>query len=113
MTDNFDFFKYAGIHRSVWLYTVPTDYIDDVTVSTNLAVDGTSGIVDYSVVLGEGAEPSLVVSVELRDREDQIVGSASGSSSGRLSIPNAKLWWPYTMVENDGDAGYLHTLVVS
>ena len=29
---NFDFFNYAGIHRPVWLYTTPKDYIEDVTV---------------------------------------------------------------------------------
>ena len=97
MTDGFDFFKYAGIHRSVWLYSVPTDYINDITASTNVAADGTTGIVDYDVVLSDGAQPFLVVSVELRDKEDMVVASASGSATGQLLVPNAKLWWPFTM----------------
>ena len=41
---NFDFFNYAGIHRPVWLYTTPKEYIEDVTVVP--AVDGT---VQYAV----------------------------------------------------------------
>lgn len=32
---NFDFFNYAGLHRSVLLYTTPRAYIDDVTVVTD------------------------------------------------------------------------------
>ena len=31
-----DFFNYAGLHRSVWLYTTPTAHIDDVTVVTDI-----------------------------------------------------------------------------
>ena len=32
----FDFFNYAGIHRSVMLYTTPLTYIEDVIVSTDI-----------------------------------------------------------------------------
>lgn len=34
---NFDFFNYAGIHRSVLLYTTPKAYVDDITVATDFA----------------------------------------------------------------------------
>jgi hypothetical protein len=30
----FDFFNYAGIHRSVVLYTTPSIYIDDISINT-------------------------------------------------------------------------------
>lgn len=33
---SFDFYNYAGIHRSVHLYTTPAVYIDDITVSTDI-----------------------------------------------------------------------------
>lgn len=33
---NFDFFNYAGLHRPVLLYTTPTTYIDDITVTTSV-----------------------------------------------------------------------------
>lgn len=36
---SFDFFNYAGLHRSVVLYTTPTTYIDDITVITNVEQD--------------------------------------------------------------------------
>ena len=40
---NFDFFNYAGLHRPVLLYTTPTTYIDDITVSTNVDEDTGEG----------------------------------------------------------------------
>lgn len=36
----FDFFNYAGIHRSVFLYTTPVVYIDDVDLTTDYTADG-------------------------------------------------------------------------
>lgn len=35
----FDFFNYAGIHRPVVLYTTPSVYIDDITVTTDIIAD--------------------------------------------------------------------------
>src|SRR4051794_21196438 len=40
-----DFFNYAGIHRTVWLYTTGRAHLTDVTVVTGL--DGADGSVDY------------------------------------------------------------------
>jgi len=37
----FDFFNYAGIHRSVHLYTTPRTFIEEVEVTTNLSKDAT------------------------------------------------------------------------
>nr|XP_054416475.1 beta-glucuronidase-like isoform X1 [Pongo abelii]XP_054416476.1 beta-glucuronidase-like isoform X1 [Pongo abelii]XP_054416478.1 beta-glucuronidase-like isoform X1 [Pongo abelii]XP_054416479.1 beta-glucuronidase-like isoform X1 [Pongo abelii]XP_054416480.1 beta-glucuronidase-like isoform X1 [Pongo abelii]XP_054416481.1 beta-glucuronidase-like isoform X1 [Pongo abelii]XP_054416482.1 beta-glucuronidase-like isoform X1 [Pongo abelii]XP_054416483.1 beta-glucuronidase-like isoform X1 [Pongo abe len=34
-----DIFKYAGLQRSVLLYTTPTTYIDDITVTTGVEQD--------------------------------------------------------------------------
>lgn len=39
---NFDFFNYAGIHRPVLLYTVPSVHIDDITIRTDVQ-DSTVG----------------------------------------------------------------------
>lgn len=36
---NFDFFNYAGLHRPVLLYTTPTVYINDITVTTGVDQD--------------------------------------------------------------------------
>lgn len=35
-TYTFDFFNYAGIHRTVFLYSTPQVYIDDVIVNTDI-----------------------------------------------------------------------------
>ena len=42
----FDFFNYAGIHRSVRLYTTPRYFIDDITIVTD--IQGTEGNYMYS-----------------------------------------------------------------
>jgi hypothetical protein len=51
------------------------------------------------------------VSVKLLDKTGATVAVSEGAV-GLLNVKNAKLWWPFTMVENDADAGYLYTLVV-
>jgi beta-glucuronidase len=49
-----DFFNYAGLHRSVWLYSTPRAHVDDITVVPGL--DGTTGTVGYRVATtGEGS----------------------------------------------------------
>ena len=47
-----DFFNYAGLHRTVWLYTTPRSYVADVTVVTGL--DSSVGTVRYAVETGGG-----------------------------------------------------------
>jgi len=49
--------------------------------------------------------------VSLEDQEGNVVATQS-TAEGTLSVPNAKLWWPFSMVTKDSDAGYLYTLVV-
>jgi len=108
MQDNFDFFKYAGIHRSVFLYSTPRSYIEDISVSPSVV--GTTGSLSYtinSVIVGTGT-----VAVALVDKQNQVVATGS-AAVGNLQVTNAKLWWPYTMVANASDAGYLYTLRVS
>src|SRR4051812_9241526 len=40
-----DFFNYAGIHRTVWLYTTSASHITDITVVPGLR--GATGTIDY------------------------------------------------------------------
>ena len=54
-----DFFNYAGLHRTVWLYTTPASYVSDVTVVTDL--NGSTGTVRYEVeTAGENGVEVLV-----------------------------------------------------
>lgn len=93
-----DFFNYAGLHRSVWLYSVPAVRVDDITVTTGF--HGTTGRVDYSVALTGGTGD---VAVRVLDESGVEVARADGAS-GTVEIPDVILWRP--------GAGYLYDLVV-
>jgi beta-glucuronidase len=95
-----DFFNYAGLHRNVWLYSTPTAYVDDVTVTTGL--DGSTGTVAYRVA-ALGTEGHQVV-VALRDADGRDVASGTGAE-GRLTVDDVHPWAP-------GD-GYLYDLEVT
>jgi beta-glucuronidase len=94
-----DFFNYAGLHRSVWLYTTPHAHIADLTVVTDIE-DG-SGVVRYTVTAGgsSGGE----VRVRLRDAEGREIATADGAE-GALRVAQPKLWGP--------GRGYLYDLEV-
>nr|XP_042713736.1 beta-glucuronidase isoform X4 [Chrysemys picta bellii] len=98
----FDFFNYAGIHRPVVLYTTPSVYIDDITVTTAWA--GNSGMVRYQVLVRGNTRYSL--SLNLREKEGKVVATGEGPI-GELKVVEPKLWWPYLMHENPGYLYYL------
>ena len=93
-----DFFNYAGLSRSVWLYTTPPSYIDDIAVVTGL--EGGKGTVAYHVETG--GEPGDI-RVALRDVEGKEVARATGSS-GDLTVEAVHPWRP--------GEGYLYELAV-
>jgi beta-glucuronidase len=92
-----DFFNYAGIHRTVWLYSTDPAHITDVTVVTDL--EGATGVVNYTIE-AEGAD-DLQTRVILREADGQEVATDTGRT-GTLHIPNVHKWAP-------GD-GYLYEL---
>lgn len=94
-----DFFNYAGLHRTVWLYATPTTYVRDVTVVTDL--DGTTGVVRWAVE--SSGDAARTTRVTLRDAEGRVVATGEGEQ-GELRVEDAHLWAP-------GD-GYLHELDV-
>ena len=51
---NFDFFNYAGIDRSVHLYGIPQTYISDINILTS--VKDTTGVIEYSCIVSNNAE---------------------------------------------------------
>lgn len=97
---NFDFFNFAGINRSVRIFTTPKSYIDDVTAIPS--VENKNGIIDY-IVDTVGAEEKVTVTVF--DSQGEAVGTSEGKS-GRIIIPDARLWNPYP------DTPYLYKLSV-
>jgi beta-glucuronidase len=94
-----DFFNYAGLHRTVWLYTTPISYIDDITVVTGL--DGSTGWVAYEIQAA--STEGLEVRVALRNGEGVEVARATGGK-GELTIDDVQPWRP--------GAGYLYDLTV-
>lgn len=111
-TYTFDFFNYAGIHRSVMLYTTPIVYINDVYVTTDIS-NGTVGRIHFKVSVSNSSDDDPVtVYVQVKDREGKVVANKSTDIdlSGTIEIDNANLWWPYLM---HNDPGYLYTFEVS
>jgi beta-glucuronidase len=94
-----DFFNYAGLHRSIWLYRTPGTYISDITVLTGL--DGPTGIVTYAVETEGGESPDI--RVVLNDAQDVDLARATGSR-GELEIEGVHPWRP--------GEGYLYELGV-
>jgi beta-glucuronidase len=91
-----DFYNYAGLARSVWLYSAPAVRVDDVTIVTD--VEGSAGLVRYDVATTGDAE----VRVRILDAGGAEVGSADGAT-GVVRIENVTLWKP--------GAAYLYELV--
>ncbi|XP_017122793.1 beta-glucuronidase [Drosophila elegans] len=108
----FDFFNYAGIHRSVHLYTTPLLHISDIEITTKLTTEGL-GRIDYLLWL-DGSQEGLRIQpthllVQLRDRDGEVAAQQINKAvyHGSLLVPNAKPWWPYLM---HPDPGYLYAL---
>jgi beta-glucuronidase len=86
-----DFFNYAGIHRSVWLAATAATHVDDVTVVTGL--DGTTGTVDYTVVLDGPHADDHTVTATRRDATGATVGRATGARDS-ISVDPVHPWRP-------------------
>lgn len=84
-----DFYNYAGLHRSVWLYSVPREYITDITVVTD--VDGDAGLINYKIELSGNSTAQVEISVL---DEDRAVVSNSSGIEGTARIESVKLWQP-------------------
>lgn len=105
----FDFFNYAGIHRSVYLYTTPDSYIEDVIVKTDLVE--THGHIYYEVLHNSNYTDGFKVRVQILDKKGTVVGNdeSGPDCKGLVIIQNVNPWWPYLM---DPNPGYLYTMEV-
>ncbi len=90
-----DFFNYAGLQRSVRLYTTPKEYIKDIEIVSQ--IDGT---INYNIrTEGKGD-----ISVEALDESGKFVAKGSGANSS-IKVDNPILWQPCE--------GYMYTLKVA
>jgi beta-glucuronidase len=101
-----DFFNFAGLHRSVWLYSTPRHRIADLTVQTD--IEGSVGVVHCSTET-EGSASSTEgdggaeLRLRLRDAAGAVVAEAADAQA-ELRVADANLWRP--------GAGYLYDLEV-
>lgn len=85
-----DFYNYAGLARSVWLYSVPKQHVDDVTLVTD--VQGSTGIIKFDIK-ASGSVSGDQVKIQVADEDGKTVSEASGLQ-GEAEVSSAKLWQP-------------------
>ncbi|XP_016958539.1 beta-glucuronidase-like [Drosophila biarmipes] len=109
-----DSFNYAGIHRSVLLYSTPLVFISDVSVSTEYT-SRRVGIIKYRLWMA-GKSPTkwrrnYYFRVQVHDQQGEVVAQQviRHPFKGRLRVHCARAWWPYLM---DPEPGYLYRLKV-
>jgi beta-glucuronidase len=90
---NFDFFPYGGIHRPVYLFCTPLDYIEDIAVTTS--IEGKKGLVKYRITKkgGEAKEAFIHLGDE-NTRLDQKAEFRGNMAEGELTIDEATFWSP-------------------
>lgn len=91
---NHDFYNYTGIHRSVFVYSLPEKHIDDIVIKT--VVNG-----DYHVVSAELKGDGRDAVYTVTDENGDVVSSGK---TGMIYIKNPYLW-------QIGES-YLYTLTV-
>lgn len=106
---SFDFFNYAGIHRSVQLYTTPATFIKEIILDSTVDEEG-HGHVHFKIVANENST-SNHAKVFIYDKADNLVETqaVNGSMKGEAVIRNVNRWWPYLM---HPDPAYLYTIEV-
>jgi beta-glucuronidase len=97
-----DFYNYAGLARSVWLYSVPEQHITDVTVVTD--VEDTTGLIHYDVKVSSSSNSTGSIKVSVIDEDGNVVSNATGVK-GTAEVTDVKLWQP--------GAAYLYQFEVS
>lgn len=88
-----DFWRFSGIFREVYLYTVPTIHVEDLYVQTKLDKSFSNGKLDISLQLNQQAK----VVATLKDNDNQIVSEIAYSIVNKkqtitLNVENPNLW---------------------
>lgn len=118
----FDFFHYGGIHREVYLLSVPKVHVKDVTTRTD--IKGTDGLVDVDVAVLNDLEEecSCKLAIQVIDEKQvaaeetvdlSLAPKTEKTLNEKLTVRNAKFWSPesphlYTLrtsLTYGGDAG--------
>jgi beta-glucuronidase len=99
-----DFFNYSGLARSVWLYALPTNYIADATITTDIDWDRNMGSIKFRIeACSDSTDSSTVANVIVKDETGHKVADAEGFD-GSIDIANPQLWQP--------GAAYLYDVMI-
>ena len=104
---NYDFFPFAGLHRDVWLYSVPSvASIKDITVKTDFT-NTTSRAEIIIATEGKATQGKVVISGNGQKYEAS-VRFTNNAANVVISIPTVRLWSPedpylYTVDVTVGD----------
>lgn len=106
---SFDFFNYAGIHRSVHLYTTPATFIKEIVINSSVDDEG-HGHVRFDVVQSDNST-SNSAKIAIYDKDEKLVATQTvgGNLTGEAIIKDVKRWWPYLM---HPEPAYLYTIEV-
>lgn len=98
VSENFDFFNYAGIHRPVKLYTTPKTFIEDIAVTYDVK-DRHAEVTILTSIQGNYE----TVKVTIFDEDNKEVATGEGKEAN-LTIETVQLWEPLN--------SYLYTVKV-
>ncbi|CAH1214473.1 glycoside hydrolase family 2 TIM barrel-domain containing protein [Paenibacillus sp. JJ-223] len=92
-----DFWRFSGIFREVYLYTVPAAHIRDVRVRTDLDASYSKGTLQLDLKLEGAAAAGARVEAELRDAQGNVVQTfgvnvQDGQASVRKEVGEVNLW---------------------
>ncbi|ELR23147.1 glucuronidase, beta, putative [Acanthamoeba castellanii str. Neff] len=94
---HFDFFNYAGIDREVYLYTTPSQWIDDITLTYDIQLNGDASVnYEYALTLWQPGKPYLYT-LEVTADDDvyhlRSVGIRTIKVSGTQFLINGKQFY--------------------
>lgn len=105
---SYDFFPYSGLHRPVWLCSVPAIHLRDLTVTTRRS--GGGALVDVHVaVSGNWSGPARLTLTGGASPVEVALSVSNGAGMATISVPSPRLWGPsdpflYTLTTRLGTA---------
>ncbi len=86
-----DFFRFSGIFRKVWLYTIPKLHVNDLKIETSFSPDFKDAVLGLTIALSGEAE----LLIELGQEGEAICSERArfaGCQRVELSLRDPKLW---------------------
>ncbi|NLZ70675.1 MAG: beta-glucuronidase, partial [Clostridiaceae bacterium] len=93
VSENFDFFNYAGLSRYVRLYTTPRTYIEDIAITYDVDLEAARAQVNFAVE-AKGDYDRVKVRVVDEAGVEVVAGFSDGKTDISVAIENLRLWQP-------------------